>query len=190
MTLGVGKVQNINFGARQQEHGNKEDENPITKGGERSKLVAGTFLAGIGFGTRALFELIDGDFIAEDIFEAGSKIADKNFKNSSNGKKVAAAIGASVGILGLFVAASALLYTAFHAPKINYDSKINTYTKTKDMDVYIKSNKIEKNLYEEINNKAKTADDNEKSELREQYALLKAAKNKVPAFANFGKTGD
>ena len=42
-------------------------KNPISKAGEKANLVKATFLAGLGFGIRVLFELMDGDFIFEKL---------------------------------------------------------------------------------------------------------------------------
>ncbi|CDE43516.1 unknown [Clostridium sp. CAG:768] len=50
------------------------------------------------------------------------------------------------------------------------------------MDVYIKGNKIEKELYTQMNEKAKNANKEEKAKLKEQYMQIKAAKNQVPDF--------
>ena len=157
-------------------------KNPISKSGERSQLILGTFLAGLGFGGKMLMELLDGDFAIEHLFNAGEKVADKNFKNASLNKRFVAGLGASIGLVGLFIAGMALLYTVYKAPKIAYDSKINTFTKSKDMDVYIKGNEIEKDLYTQMNDKAKVATDAEKAKLKEQYLVLQKVKNKIPDF--------
>ena len=50
------------------------------------------------------------------------------------------------------------------------------------MDVYIKGNEAEKELYTQMNNKAKTATDEEKEKLRMQYAQMQMAKNTIPDF--------
>ena len=165
----------------------KNNDNPITVGGERSKLVAGTFIAGIGFGCKALFELLDGDFISNTFIDKGFDVAQKNFKNSSNSKRLIASFGASMGLMGLFVAGIALLYTAYNAPKITYEGKVNAFQKGKDMDVYVKANNVEKNLYSELNEQAKVATPEEKVKLNEQYTLLKMAKNRPPEFAKFNR---
>ena len=70
----------------------------------------------------------------------------------------------------------------YKAPKIAYDTKINTFSKTKDMDVYIKGNEIEKDLYSQMNEQAKSATDAEKEKLKEQYLVMQTAKNRVPDF--------
>ena len=157
-------------------------QNPITRSGERSQLILGTFMAGLGFGGRMLLELLDGDFALEHLFKAGDKVANKNFKNASLNKRFVAGLGASVGLVGLFIAGMAVLYTMYKAPKIAYDSKINAFTKGKDMDVYIKGNEIEKDLYTQMNDKAKVATDEEKAKLKEQYLTMQMAKNRVPDF--------
>ena len=50
------------------------------------------------------------------------------------------------------------------------------------MDVYIKGNNIEKELYTQMNEKAKQATSEEKEKLRQQYMQMQMAKNKVPDF--------
>ena len=50
------------------------------------------------------------------------------------------------------------------------------------MDVYIKGNKVEKELYNQMNEAAKNADAAQKKHLALQYAKLKSAKNIVPDF--------
>lgn len=157
-------------------------KNPITKSGERSQLILGTFMAGLGFGGKMLVELLDGDFAIEHLFNAGEKVANKNFKNASLNKRFVAGLGASIGLVGLFIAGMAVLYTMYKAPKIAYDTKINTFSKTKDMDVYIKGNEIEKDLYSQMNEQAKSATDAEKEKLKEQYLVMQTAKNRVPDF--------
>jgi len=162
-----------------------ENQNPINEKGEFSKLLLGTVAAGFGFGARALFNLLDDDFVCTKFSDAGKKLADKNFKETSSFKKDVAALGSAVGYMGIFVAAIALIYTIFNTPKVKYETKVNTFTKSKDMDVYIKSKKIEKDLYDELDKKAKESSDSEKEKLKAQYFLLKKAKTEVPQFAMF-----
>ena len=58
----------------------------------------------------------------------------------------------------------------------------NAFKKGKDMDVYIKGNKVEKELYTQMNEKAKTANKEEKAKLKDQYMIMQKAKNRVPDF--------
>ena len=69
-----------------------------------------------------------------------------------------------------------------NAPKIAYNSKVNTFKKSKEMDVYIKANEAEKSIYTQMNEKAKSADQDEKDKLKEQYQQMRIAKNQVPDF--------
>ncbi len=170
--------QKINFKA--QKNRQEQNENPITRKGEAAKLVLGTFTVGLSFGAKALFEVFDGDFIYDVFFKSGQRIADKNFKNAKEGKRFAAMLGATIGLVGLFVAGVASIYTLFSAPKISYQSKVKTFEKTKEFDTYIKTNEIEKSLYDQINSKAKQATNEEKEELKNQYLILKQAKNQTP----------
>ena len=157
-------------------------QNPVSKRGEMSKLFLGTFVAGLGFGAKMLAELLDGDFAIEHLFKAGDNVAEKNFKNASKNKRAIASVGATVGLVGIFIAAMAVVYTLFKTPKIAYESKINSFKKGKDMDVYIKGNAIEKDLYTQMNEKAQEATEEEKVKLKEQYLMMQMAKNRVPDF--------
>ena len=156
--------------------------NPISKSGEKAKLAAATFVAGLGLGAKLLFELMDGDFVIEDIGEAAGRIVDKQHKNASSNKRFLLQAGAFGGLLAMFVGAVAFIYTLYKAPSINYHGNINAFKKSKDMDVYIKGNDTEKEIYTQMNEKAKTADALEKAKLQEQYMKMQAAKNRVPDF--------
>lgn len=158
------------------------DKNPISKSGERMKLLSATFLAGLGVGARLLWEIWDFDFVWEKAGKTGAKLVEQNKKSASANKKLFLTLGATAGILAAGLSAFALLYTAFKAPKIAYDGKVNAFKKSKDMDVYIKGNEAEKELYTQLGEKAKTATDEEKRELAKQYLQLKAGKNKLPDF--------
>ena len=50
------------------------------------------------------------------------------------------------------------------------------------MDVYIKGNEVEKELYTQMNEKAKNATAEEKAKLQTQYMQMQMAKNRVPDF--------
>lgn len=183
-------LNNINFNAAGQnktlpklnEDLNSADKNPISKKGERLKLARSTFIAGLGFGLTMLAEIFDGGFSFEHIEKAGRKLAEKNYKNAARNKKEMMAVVSAFGLLAMFVGGCGFLYTLFKTPKILYEGKLNAYTKSKDMDVYIKGNNIEKQLLTQMNEKTKNADEAEKHKLKEQYMQLKTVKNQLPAF--------
>ena len=177
------------------------DENPISRKGEAMKLVTATFLGGLALAGKLIFELADdGDFLLDIFAEKAKKMGEKGAekldketlinevkneaKKEIKNKKVLNTIGAFAALVATFFAGFALLYTAFHAPKIAYESKVNTFKKSKEMDVYIKSNQAEKELYTQLDKKAKESSVEEKSQLKEQYLKLKNAKNEVPDFVN------
>lgn len=180
---------------------NSVDENPISRKGETMNLVTATFLGGLALAGKLFWELSwDGDFLF-DIFsekadkmakETGKKIDDKSIiegakkeaKKELKNKRILNSVGAFAALVAACFAGFALLYTAFHAPKIAYESKVNTYKKSKDMDVYIKSNEAEKELYTQLDEKAKESNPEEKAQLKEQYLKLKNAKNQVPDFVD------
>ena len=98
-----------------------------------------------------------------------------------------AAAAAVVAVVAAFVAAFAFVYTLYNLPKTLYKADVKTYKKKKEMDVYIKGNAVEQELYNQMNEKAKTATQQDKAKLNAQYAKLKAAKNVVPAFVKLQK---
>jgi hypothetical protein len=185
----VSYISNYSFGAakvneKQKAPQQNTTDNPITKKGEKIKLIQMTFLGGLAVGARLLFELMDGDFIFNEMADKAEQIAQKQHKNASGGMKALFGLGAFAGLVAMFVGGFALLYTLFKAPKINYDGNVNAFKKGKEMDVYIKTNEAEKEIYTQMNEKAKNADDEEKEKLKEQYLLMKKSKNQVPDFVN------
>ena len=167
----------------------KTDENPISRKGETVNLVKATFLGGLVLAGKLLWELMyDGDFEFERIAKKAGEIVDKNKKEANQNKRALYKLGAFVALMAAGFTGFALLYTAFKAPKIVYQSKINTYTKSQEMDVYTKSNEAERELYNELAEKAKDATPEEKEALKEQYLKMKMAKNQVPDFVKQKKT--
>lgn len=158
------------------------DKNPISKKGEKINLAVGTFVGGLTLGGRLLFELFDDGFLLEDFGQAADKFVKKNHKGLSKNKRLLYTLGVAASFIGVFIGGVALLYTIYKAPKINYEGNINAHTKGKDMDVYIKGNKVEKELLTQMNEKAKQGDETEKQKLKEQYMKMQMAKNQVPDF--------
>ena len=160
------------------------DKNPISKAGEKATLVKATFIAGLGLGVRLLFELFDGDFVIDTLEDTAKKITRKQHKNASQDMKLLKGIGIAAGLVMMFIGGVAALYTLFKAPSINYNGNVNAFKHKKDMDVYIKGNTAEKEIYTQMNEKAKTATEQEKEQLRQQYLQMQMAKNKLPEFLN------
>ena len=159
------------------------DENPISRKGEAANLVKATFIGGLALAGRCLWELvINGDFLIDDVAKKAKEIVDKNKKDASKNKKILYTIGAFASLMAATFTGFALLYTAYKAPKIAYESKVNAYTKSQEMDVYTKSNKAEKELYTQLAEKAKDSTPEEKEALKEQYLQMMNAKNQVPDF--------
>ena len=187
VTTGVSGVslQNsskINFTASQKKTKAASDENPISRKGETMNLIKATFLGGIALGSRLLWELFDGDFIFEHAGKYGTKLVDKNRAGLTGAKRDLYRAGAAVGLIAAGISAFAILYTMLNTPKIAYKSKVNTFKKEKEMDVYIQANEAEKNIYTELSEKAKDANEEERTKLKEQYMQMKMAKNEVPDF--------
>ena len=175
------------------------DDNPISRKGEVMKLVTATFIGGLALAGKLLLEIVDnGDFLVDIFADKAKKAADKSVPNvekdkiineakqeakkAAKDRKILHSIGAFGALVATFFAGFALLYTAFQAPKIAYESKVNTYKKSKEMDVYVKSNEAEKELYTQLDEKAQNSSGEDKTQLKEQYLKLKNAKNQVPDY--------
>ena len=161
----------------------KDYENPISKTGEKAKLIKATFAGGLLLGSKLLLELMDGDFLFDILGKKAVNITKKTSpKNISNTHKFLRFTGAMAGLLGMFIGGFALIYTLFKAPKINYEGNVNAYTHKKDMDVYIEGNKAEKEILTQMNEKAKTSNQQEKAKLQSQYLQMQMVKNRPPQF--------
>ena len=183
-------VNRISFGNKKSSNAiakSAEDKNPISRTGETMNLIKATFLGGMALGARLLWELLDGEFLFEHAGEKASELVDKNRKEVTGIKRDLMKVGATVGLLVAGVSAFAILYTVLNAPKIAYKGKVNSFTKGKEMDVYIQANNVEKNIYTEMSEKAKDANEEERAKLKEQYLQMQMAKNQVPDFVKTGK---
>lgn len=178
----ISNMQNFQPFCNAKKAAKTDDKNPISKRGEEATLVKATFLGGLALGGRALWWLCEEGFMFDITEGIGKKIVDKNAKltgkPASGGKYLAAWAAVTIG----FVAAVAAVYTLYKTPEIVYQGKINAFKKGKDMDVYTKGNKVERELYEQMNDKATNAGFEEKKKLAEQYLKLRAAKNQLPDF--------
>lgn len=172
-----GNTQNL-----QKNNTKQNDENPISKSGEKAKLLKATFFGGLVLGAKLLFELCDDGFVFDDLSKGAEKFVDKHHKEASKNRKAFLYLGVFAGFLIMAVSGFAMLYTLFKAPKINYEGNVNAFKKGKDMDVYIKGNNVEKELYTQMNEKAKTGNPEEKEKLKTQYMQMQTAKNRVPDF--------
>lgn len=162
---------------------NSEPENPINKKGERSLALKATVGAGILAGLRALVCLVDEGFTIEDFFNLSKKLSAKSLRGAegvTTRQRAFKTLGIFTLLTGSFVAAVAAIYTIYKTPNIEYQAKVNSFVKGKDMDLYIKSNKVEMDLYKQLIDKAKAASPDEKAKVQEQYLKLAAAKNEVP----------
>lgn len=158
-------------------------KNPISKKGEAANKILATFIGGTLLASRLLWEVVvDGDFEFDKIAKKAENLVNKNKKNLSPTKKFLCVAGTIVGLTAAGCAAFGALVTLFSTPKIAYDSKVDAFKKGKEMDVYIKANTAEKELYTQLSDKAKTSTPEEKDSLKEQYMKLSMAKNQVPDF--------
>ena len=173
------------------------DDNPISRKGEVMNLIKTTFVAGLALGGYLLAELMeDGEFVIDSIIDYSKKLANtenkkeaeklkqqlENKKKEAQNNKFFKSVGIFVALVAAAISGFALLYTAFNAPKIAYNSKVNTFTKSKEMDVYIKANEAERELYTQLDKKAQNAAPEEKEQLKSKYMQMRNAKNQVPDF--------
>lgn len=158
------------------------DKNPIKKSLEQLDTLKATIGAGIAAGVYALYYLSKEGFAVDTLFDTGVAIAKKNEYKTKNALKPVMYLGSIALVFAGFIGAIAAVYTAYNTPKALYKGKINAFKKEKEMDVYIKGNKVEKELYNQMNEAAKNADAAQKKHLALQYAKLKSAKNIVPDF--------
>lgn len=159
-----------------------DDKNPISKRGEEATLVKATVLAGLALGGRTLWWMCEEGFLF-DVTEAwGEKIVNKNAKITGKPPNAGKYLAAWVAVTAGLVAAVAAVYTLYKTPEIVYQGKVNAFKKGKDMDVYTKGNKVERELYDQMNEKAANANFEEKKKLAVQYLKLRAAKNQLPDF--------
>lgn len=166
-------------------NGTSDNNNPISKTGEKALLVKATFLGGLALGWKLLLEvpeMFDDSKVIEHVVDGAEKIVERQHKRVSENKKLVLTLAASAGLIAMAVSGFALLYTIFNAPKIKYNGNVNAFKKGKEMDVYIKGNAVEKELYTQMNEKAKGANEEEKAKLKEQYMQMQMAKNRIPDF--------
>ena len=190
MSLGITPIKNLTPVSFKQkvEHKTSGDENPISRKGETMLLLGSTFVGGLALGAKLLFELWDfgfddtASFLLEKANKQGEKMVNRAHQGVSGNKKALMVLGATGAIILGALSGFAILYTVLNSPKIAYNSKINTFQKGKEMDVYIKSNEAENAIYKEIDDRAKNANEEDKEKLREQYMKMKMAKNQVPDF--------
>lgn len=162
----------------------EDNKNPIKKGYEQLDALRATVTAGLGFGFYALYYLSKEGFAFDTLFDASLKIAKQNESKTKRALLPLMYIGSMAFVFAGFIGALAVAYTAFNAPKAMYNGKINAFKKEKEMDLYIRGNKVEKELYNQMNAAAKNADSEQKKALSLQYQKLRAAKNIVPDFVD------
>lgn len=190
-SLSFKRMNTKNFSFKNNSNNKKEEkENPITTKGERAILLKTTTCTAIVAGLQFLKEMILDDdknslfknwskIIAEKIIEKKEKkLGAELTKKDKDLIKTKSFAGLGLAVFGSI----ALLHMIKKAPFINYQGKVNAFVKKKEMDVYIKTNRAETELYEQMNKKAINANEEEKEQLREQYTKMRIAKNTTPIF--------
>ena len=166
----------------------KEAENPISKKGEKVVLFSGALISAMGVTIKGLYKMscedTDGS-LGKSFNEFINKIIDKKNPNVKGKKRKVMFLGTSLLVLGLIIVGSAILNVITKAPKLNYEGNINAFKKSKEMDAYIKGNKAEVELYNQMNERAKsTFDPEERQKLYSSYMMLQNAKNIPPSWTN------
>lgn len=166
----------------------KEAENPISKKGEKVVLFSGALISAMGVTIKGLYKMscedTDGS-LGKSFNEFINKIIDKKNPNVKGKKRKVMFLGTSLLVLGLIIVGSAILNVITKAPKLNYEGNINAFKKSKEMDAYIKGNKAEVELYNQMNERAKsTFDPKERQKLYSSYMMLQNAKNIPPSWTN------
>ena len=91
----------------QQKQTSKNDNNPISKTGEKAKLTKAAFVAGLGLGAKLLFEVLDGEFVVDTLGDQAEKIVSKQHKNATKNNKLLLALGAWTGLVMAFIGENA-----------------------------------------------------------------------------------
>ncbi len=166
----------------------KDAENPISKKGEKVVLFSGAFLSAAGAILKIFYNLAKDDtdgLIGKRFDKFVNKIIDKKNPNVKGKEREVMVFGTSLIVLGLIVVGGAILSVISKAPKLNYEGNINAFKKSKEMDAYIKGNKAEVELYNQMNERAKsTFDPEERQKLYSSYMMLQNAKNIPPSWTN------
>lgn len=162
----------------------KEAENPISQKGEKVVIFSGALLSAMGVTLKALYKMsyedTDGS-LGKSFNKFINKIIDKKNPNVKGKKRDVMFFGTSLLVIGLIIVGSAILSVITKAPKLNYEGNINAFKKSKEMDAYIKGNRAEVELYNQMNEKAKnTFDPQERQKLYSSYMMLQNAKNIPP----------
>ena len=113
---------------------NKEDENPISKKGEKVVLFSGALISSMGAILKIMYNLTKDDtegYWNKKFDKFVDKIIDKKNPNIKGKKRHIMHIGTSLLIFGLIVVGGAILSVITKAPKLNYEGDINTFKKTK-----------------------------------------------------------
>lgn len=167
---------------------NKEDENPISKKGEKVVLFSGALISSMGAILKVMYNLTKDDtegYWNKKFDKFVDKIIDKKNPNVKDKKRHIMHIGTSLLIFGLIVVGGAILSVITKAPKLNYEGNVNAFKKSKEMDAYIKGNQAEVELYNQMNERAKsTFDPIERQKLYSSYMMLQNAKNIPPSWTS------
>lgn len=148
-------------------------KNPINSKFEYLSTILSTVGAGIAFAFYALIDTSDG--FLDNVGNLAKKSEKKLLPNAHPTLRFVAVLLGSVSIISA-------VYCAIKLPKNLYNTKVETYKKQKEMDVYVRTNSTEKKLTEQIDNEAQNADSIKKQDLTTDYLKLKSAKNNVPYF--------
>ncbi len=109
----------------------------------------------------------------EDIIE--------NIENKDKNCKTPMTLKQKMTKVGLAALALSAIVTLVTLPKALYDTSIKTVKKKKDMDVYIRSNEVEKKVFEKLDEKSKRTETKEdQKKLADNFLKMQSAKQIAP----------
>lgn len=141
----------------------KQYENPVSKTGEYFIAMNHSYKKSLKTAGKVFIEIVrlGGVGTSDDL---GSFIAFTGL------------VGAGVG-LGVFL---------FNFPKDMYEANVHFFTKSKEMDVYVRNNFAEQTIYEKLDTKVDKSNKEESDELYGQFIKVKAGHTAPSKLLLFG----
>lgn len=117
----------------------QEDENPIKFGFELLNAMGKSIVSIVSAGI--VWSFYDGGDLLEALYSQMKKFS----KAKAAGLTFAALLG--IGLIGFFI----------KLPETYYNAKVKTFEKRKNVDVYLKNNKLEKDIFETLDKQGQEA---------------------------------
>ncbi|MGD9581529.1 MAG: hypothetical protein AB7V50_09160 [Vampirovibrionia bacterium] len=126
-------------------------ENPVSRTGEYFIALNDSYKKSLKISARTFLEIARVGCVSSD--DAGCDFA------------IMTLIGVGVGL-------AVLLY---NLPKNLYEANVNFFTRSKEMDVFVRNNSAEKTIYEKLDSKLDNSDTEETKDIYEQFMKVKTA---------------